>query len=102
MAEDRVLALVGFALRARKAAIGREACKRAAQRGVLRVLVVAADAGASAARDCLGSRPVPVVQLQADKQALGALAGRDTLAVLGITDPQLAAGVCRTASGDAV
>jgi ribosomal protein L7Ae-like RNA K-turn-binding protein len=102
VAEEHVLALIGFALRARKAVLGREACKRAAQRGALRVLVVAADAGASAARDCLGHVAVPTVRLAADKRALGALAGRDTLAVLGITEPQLAAGICRTAAEGAV
>jgi ribosomal protein L7Ae-like RNA K-turn-binding protein len=96
--QERVLALIGFALRARKVSFGREACKRAAQRGELRVLVVAADAGASAERDCLGNVRVPTVRLAADKRALGALAGRETLAVLGITDPHLAAGVCRTAA----
>ena len=64
------------------------------------MLVVAADAGASAPRDCLGGRPVPVVHLAADKRALGALVGRDALAVLGITDADLAAGVCKAAAGD--
>jgi ribosomal protein L7Ae-like RNA K-turn-binding protein len=96
--EERVLALIGFALRARKVACGREACKRSVQRGELRVLVVAADAGPSAARDCLGNAAVPIVRLAADKRALGKLAGRDTLAVLGITDLHLAAGMCGTAA----
>lgn len=96
-----VLKLAGFALRSRHAAIGREACKAAAARGRLGVLVVAADAGQSAARDCLGGSSVPVVRLRAaDKRALGALAGRDALAVLGITDPALASGVCRAAAGE--
>ncbi len=100
MVEERLLSLVGFALRARKTALGREACRAAARRGELQALVVAADAGSSAARDCLGGRRVPVLQLGLDKRALGALAGRETLAVLGITDAGLAAGLRDGAAGE--
>jgi len=89
---DRVLRLIGLALRARRVAIGREACKRAARRGTLFALVIASDAGDSAPRDS-GATGVPVVPAGVDKTELGRLVGRDALAVLGITDPGIAAGL---------
>jgi len=91
--DDRVLRFVGLALRARRVVLGREACKRAARNGTLHALVVASDAGASAARDTGAGPNVPVVQVQIDKCELGSRVGKTTLAVLGITDPQLAAGL---------
>ena len=94
---DKVRALVGMALRSRAAAIGREACKQAARRGRLRALLLATDAGASAARDCGAGEGIPLLQAGMDKQALGALVGRGELAALGITETQLAAGLARYA-----
>jgi hypothetical protein len=89
--------LLGLALRARALAIGREACKRAARRGELHALVLADDAGRSAARDC-GAVPATVLLRSGlDKRALGALVGRGDVAALGITDPHLAAGMRRQA-----
>ncbi len=91
--DDRVLRFVGLALRARRVAIGREACKRAARTGSLHAVVVAADAGPSAARDAGAGPGVAVVRASIGKQELGARVGKTALAVLGITDPQLAAGM---------
>jgi hypothetical protein len=89
--------LLGLALRGRAVAIGREACKRAARRGELHALVMADDAGRSAARDC-GAVPATVLlQSGLDKRALGALVGRGDVAALGITDPHLAAGMRQNA-----
>lgn len=90
-----VRSLLGFAVRRRAVAVGREACKRAARRGVLHALVLADDAGKSAARDCGAGPGTAVVQAGCDKHALGALVGRAEVAALGITDPQLAAGLRR-------
>lgn len=90
-------ALVGQAQRCRATAIGREACRRAARRGNLHALLLATDAGRSAARDCGWRFPVPLLQSGLDKNELGALVGRATLAALGITTPALAAGLVRIA-----
>jgi ribosomal protein L7Ae-like RNA K-turn-binding protein len=95
--EDKLRALVGMAIRSRSIAVGREACKRAARRGELYVLLLAADAGASAGRDCGAGPEVRVLRAGMDKQALGALLGRESVAAIGITDAGLAAGLARYA-----
>jgi ribosomal protein L7Ae-like RNA K-turn-binding protein len=92
---DAVRALVGQAQRCRATAIGREACRRAARRGQLHALLLATDAGRSAARDCGWRPPVPLLQSGLDKNELGELVGRATLAALGITVPALANGLVR-------
>lgn len=96
-ASAAVRALIGQAQRCRGTAIGREACRRAARRGDLHALLLARDAGRSAARDCGWRAPVPLLQSGLDKEELGALVGRTTLAALGITVPALAAGLARIA-----
>ena len=96
-APDALQRLVGLALRGRHVALGREACKRAAKRGELHALVLADDAGKSAARDCGATPATRVVRSGLDKRGLGAVVGRGEVAALGITDPHLADGVVRTA-----
>jgi ribosomal protein L7Ae-like RNA K-turn-binding protein len=100
LSEDRLLGFVGLALRARRAVLGRAACKKAARARRLYALVVASDAGSSAARDAGADDAIPVVRLALDRTELGALVQRDSLAVLGITDPNLAAGLTRAARPD--
>jgi ribosomal protein L7Ae-like RNA K-turn-binding protein len=95
--EDKLRALVGMAIRSRSIAVGREACKRAARRKELHVLLLAADAGGSAARDCGAGPGVRVLRAGLDKQALGALLGRESVAAIGITDAGLAAGLAQHA-----
>ena len=97
-AADKVRALIGMALRSRAAALGRHACRRAARQGQLYALLVASDAGSSAARDCGAGHGVRLLQAGLDKQQLGELTGREQLAALGITDAQLAAGLERVAA----
>ncbi len=87
--------LLGLALRSRRVALGRAACRQAAAQGALHVLVVARDAGASALRDSGVSGSVPRIRCELGKRDLGRLAGRAEVALLGVTDPQLAAGVLR-------
>lgn len=95
MGRAGVSSALGFALRRRAVAVGREACKRAARKGILYALVLADDAGKSAARDSGAGPGTAVVRAGCDKCALGALVGRSEVAALGITDPQLAAGLGR-------
>lgn len=97
-APDGALArLLGLALRGRTAVIGREACKRAARRGALHLLLVARDAGRSAARDCGATAATRVLAAGLDKRALGELVGRGDVAAVGIIDPNLADGIARQA-----
>lgn len=77
--------------------MGRSACRRAARRSELRLLVLARDAGASVESDCGAPDGVPRIRLELDKQELGLLVRRSALAVLGITDPDLAAGILKHA-----
>ncbi|UCE01649.1 MAG: hypothetical protein JSW67_10220 [Candidatus Latescibacterota bacterium] len=93
MTSRRFEALIGLALRTRSAALGRHACRRAAERRTLHALVVARDAGASAVRDGGVPEDVPQVRVDLDKRQLGMLVGRTELALLGITEPHLAAGL---------
>src|SRR6188474_2199189 len=84
--EDKLRSLVGMAIRSRSIAVGREACKRAARNGNLYALLLATDAGGSAARDCGAGPEARVLSAGMDKQALGAMLGRESVAAIGITD----------------
>lgn len=97
-AGDKVRALVGMALRSRSTALGREACKRAAARHELHALLLATDAGKSAARDSGAGSETRILQSGLDKRELGALVRRNELAALGITDPHLADGLAQYAA----
>ena len=97
-ATDQLRRLLGLALRSRRVALGRAACRRAAAQGALHLLVVARDAGASALRDSGVSGSVPWIRCELGKHDLGRLVGRAELALLGVTDPQLAAGMLRAAA----
>jgi ribosomal protein L7Ae-like RNA K-turn-binding protein len=96
--EGKVRSFIGLAVRGRNVAVGREACKRAVARGELHALLLATDAGRSAARDCGVGHGVRLLQSGLDKRELGALVGRAEVAALGITDAQLAAGLLQCAS----
>jgi ribosomal protein L7Ae-like RNA K-turn-binding protein len=95
---DKVRSFVGLAVRSRSLAVGREACKRAARQGSLHLLLLADDAGQSAARDCGAGPQTRTVQSGFDKRGLGALLGRESVAAIGITDADLAAGLWRHAA----
>ena len=91
----RVLGLLGLGVRARNAVVGVERVRDAAQRGRLKLAVVAPDAS----RHSLDK----VVPLLAAKRvrtyegpsaaALGSVFGREAAAAVGITDAALARGV---------
>ena len=101
--EPKLHGLIGLALRSRRVVLGRAACRQAAGRGALHVLIVACDAGAGAERETGVLAAVPRVRCELDKRELGRRAGRMELALLGITDRDLAAGVLQAArsAGDA-
>lgn len=90
--ERRVLALLGLARRAGRAAVGSESVRGAARRGELAAALLARDAGSNAAgrvRALLEARGVPWIRCGTRAQ-LGAAVGRGPVAVVGFTDRRLA------------
>jgi ribosomal protein L7Ae-like RNA K-turn-binding protein len=90
-----MLGLIGLGLRARHAVVGVEQVRVAARRGRLALAVVAPDASRHS-RDkvmpLLAARGVRVIE-GPSAAALGAAAGREATAAIGITDSALARGV---------
>jgi ribosomal protein L7Ae-like RNA K-turn-binding protein len=94
-AERRVLGLIGLGIRARNAVVGVEQVRMAARKGRLALAVVAPDASPHSLKKLLPlleATRVRVVQ-GPGAAALGSVAGRETTAAIGITDPALARGV---------
>jgi len=86
-------ALAPYLHQARRAgalALGYRAVKQALAAGRCALLLLARDAGDSLRRLPRGA--TPLIEL-ADRHALGAWAGRSELSILGVTDPDLAAGL---------
>ncbi|HZM14760.1 MAG TPA: hypothetical protein VFE28_02055 [Candidatus Krumholzibacteria bacterium] len=92
---EKLRNLLGQAHRARKLALGRSACRRAAGTGRLHAVFVARDAGASAVRDSGVGETVACVAVDLDKEQLGSLVGRASVAILGVLDPRLATELLR-------
>ena len=93
--ERRLLGLIGLGLRARNAVVGVERVRDAARRGRLALAFVAPDASQHS-RDkvlpLLAARRIRVVE-GPTASALGATAGRESTAAIGITDRSLARGI---------
>ncbi len=93
--ERRMLGLIGLGLRARNAVIGVERVREAARRGRLALAVVAPDASRHSRAKMLpllAARRVRVIE-GPSLASLGAVAGRDAAAAIGILDPALARGM---------
>lgn len=88
MSEQKIITLIGFAVRAGKAALGRSAVISAYKKRQLQLLVVANDAGGKIT-SMLPEFDVPVYHLS-NREVLGKTVGRDELAILGITDSTFA------------
>lgn len=103
----RVLGLLGLGVRARNAIVGVERVREAVKRDVVRVAVVACDASEHSLKKVeglLAGRGVPTLYV-AEAVALGRAAGRESTAVIGVTDRQLADGILKVAkpvAGDRV
>ncbi len=91
---EKVKALIGFANRAGKLAIGRSAVKTAYHRGILRLLILAED-GSPHHRTLLPPDATVPVFVFGLKQELGHLLGRAEAAVLGVLDRQFAESLIR-------
>jgi len=93
----RALGLIGLAKRAGKLALGADATLEALNRGRVQLLIFAEDASSrtlekfekAAAKDAIS-----VIRL-AEKANLGRALGRESAAVIAITDPSFAAGLLR-------
>lgn len=93
--ERRLLGLLGLGMRGRLAVLGVDRVREAARKGTLRVAVVAADASHHSREKVerlLAAKKVPTIWI-ASAQVLGEVAGRETTAVIGVVDAQLAKGI---------
>lgn len=91
----KLLGLVGLGLRGRLVVVGVERVRDAARRGTLALVVVAPDASRHSLDKVLPlmrAKHVRVVQAPS-AIALGAAVGRETTAVVGIVDRNLARGI---------
>lgn len=94
-AKRKVIGLVGLGLRGRLAVVGVQQVRDAAKRGRLKVALVAADASQNSLDKITGllaARSVPVIDSLSARE-LGAVAGRDAVAAVGVTDAGLAEGI---------
>lgn len=93
--ERRVLGLVGLGIRARNAVVGVEQVRIAARKGRLALAVVAPDASPHSLKKLLPLLKATGVRVVQGPGAatLGAAAGRQSTAAVGITDPALARGM---------
>lgn len=91
----RVLGLLGLGVRGRLALVGVDRVREAVKRGTVRVAVVARDASPNSRQKLdglLAGRGVPTVEIDS-AAVLGGIAGKETTAVIGVVDRQLADGI---------
>lgn len=93
--ERRVLGLIGLGVRARNVVVGVEQVRLAARKGQLAMAIVAPDASPNSRKKLLPLLTAKRIPVQEGPRAatLGAVAGRDSTAAVGITDAALARGV---------
>lgn len=93
--ERKILRLAGLGVRARNAVVGVEQVRRAAERGRVRLGLIAMDASANSRNKIvplLVARGVNVLELPSASR-LGAVAGRGSTTAIGILDARLARGM---------
>lgn len=88
-------AAVGFARRANKLTIGREATLRALRKGRLSLIILATDAGEAIKREIMKVSEKYSIRtvLLGFKRELGKIVGKESCSVLGLTDSRMAQGV---------
>jgi ribosomal protein L7Ae-like RNA K-turn-binding protein len=92
---ERILRLVGLGVRGRGAIVGVERVREAAKSGKLALALVAMDASKNALEKVLPlltARRISFIEVPSAAE-LGAVAGRDQVAAVGVVDPQLANGI---------
>lgn len=97
--EARILGLVGLGVRSRRVVVGVEMVRAAAKKGTLVLAIVAPDASRHS-RDkvlpLLAAKGVQVIE-GPTAAALGAAAGRESTAAVGVIDRDLAKGISEIA-----
>ena len=94
-AKRKVLGLVGLGLRGRLAVVGVQQVRDAAKRGKLKIALVASDASQNSldkVESLLAARKVTIVRSFSGRE-LGEVAGRELVAVIGVSDAGLAKGI---------
>ena len=92
---ERILRLVGLGVRGRGAVVGVERVREAAKSGKLTLALIAVDASQNAldkVLPLLTARRISFIEVPSAAE-LGAVAGRDQVAAVGVVDPQLANGI---------
>jgi ribosomal protein L7Ae-like RNA K-turn-binding protein len=92
-----IAGLLGLARRAGKLILGADGVETAIRQSKIRAVIVAEDASkatASTIMDLAQKHSVPFFMVYS-KDQLGELMGRRELAVMGITDPSFADGICK-------
>ena len=92
---EKILRLLGLGVRGRGAVVGVERVREAAKSGKLALAVVATDAAKNSLdklRPLLNARRVSFIEVPSAAE-LGAVAGREHAAAIGVVDPQLAKGI---------
>ena len=93
--QRKVLGLLGLGVRGRLALVGVDRVREAVKGGKVRVAVVARDASANARQKVdglLAGRRVPTLEVDSAEE-LGRIAGKQSAAIVGVTDGKLAAGL---------
>lgn len=96
---QRIMRLLGLGVRSRNAVVGVEQVREGAKRNKIVYAVVASDASKNSLDKLvplLNARRVRFIEVPSAAE-LGAAVGRETTAVVGIVDRQLAAGVRKLA-----
>lgn len=90
---EKALGLLGISQKGGNVAIGEEPVGNAARTGKARLIILAADAAdhtVRRAKSFAALHESPLIAVEADKKALGALFGRTSVAMLTLTDIFLA------------
>jgi ribosomal protein L7Ae-like RNA K-turn-binding protein len=93
--DNQILGLVGLGVRSRRVVVGVEMVRAAAKKGTLVLAIVAPDASRHSREKVLpllAAKGVQVIE-GPSAAALGAAAGRETTAAVGVIDRDLAKGI---------
>ncbi|HEX6574387.1 MAG TPA: ribosomal L7Ae/L30e/S12e/Gadd45 family protein [Gemmatimonadaceae bacterium] len=94
-AKRKILGLVGLGIRGRLAVVGVQQVREAARRGKVKIALVAGDASQNSldkVESLLAARGVRVIG-DLSSSELGEIAGRESVAVIGVSDAGLAKGI---------
>ena len=100
-AKRKILGLAGLGIRGRLAVVGVQQARDAAKRGRLKLALVANDASQNSLDKVASLLSAKGVTTLTDFTAaeLGAVAGRESVAVIGVNDPGLSRGILAAVAG---